>query len=78
MSQFDDNPEVTKTGALDMQVCVPDSWTDDEITLWANDINPAGTDNGWQIRKDGDKNLNGDPERATCSDKKHHVHIMLD
>lgn len=70
---------VTFTGILDMQVCVPDSWTDEEVTDFANAQNPAGTTNGWQIRKEGDPGLAGDDERVKCrGGPVGNVHIMLD
>ena len=73
-----DDPEVTHYGALDMQVCVPSNWTDDEVVDFANRENPSGTANGWGIRKEGDKALGGAHERVECSTRKGFVHIMLD
>lgn len=70
--------EVTKTGALDMQVCVPADWTDQEITAFANANNPCGTTHGWQIRKEGSEHLAGDPERQPCASRTDFVHVMLD
>jgi len=29
-------PEVTRCGALDMQVCVPNSWTDEQVKEFAD------------------------------------------
>ena len=68
------NAEVTRRGALDMQVCVPTKWTDSEAELFAERENPCG----WVIRKQGDKLLNGDNERVPCVERAGFVHIMLD
>ncbi len=69
---------VTKQGILDMQVCVPKDWTDDEVRDFANIENLCGTTNGWMIRREGDKALAGSLERVSCSQRKDYVHIMLD
>ena len=76
-----EKPEVTKTSALSMQVCVPEEWTDDQVTAFANERNPAGTTLGWGIRRAGDPALGGDPERVSCSgadSRSGYVHVMLD
>ena len=69
---------VTRMGALDMQVCVPTEWKDDEVKRFADLANICGTQNGWHIRKQGDKLLAGSDERVTCSDDEQRVHITLD
>jgi hypothetical protein len=61
-----------------MQVCVPDAWTDEQVKEFADRENLCGTENGWFIRKAGDKALNGDHERQPCSSRDGCVHIMLD
>jgi hypothetical protein len=68
---------ITRIGFLDMQVCVPKDWSDKEVIDFAERENPCGTENGWQIRKQGDKDLAGDNERVGCSDDSQKVHIML-
>jgi hypothetical protein len=70
--------EITKNGALDMQVCIPSRWTNKQIVDFANRSNLCGTAGGWHIRKNGDPLLNGDPERQPCLQRKGHVHVMLD
>lgn len=70
--------EVTRTGPLDMQVCVPEDWADEQVKEFADRENPCGTEHGWFIRKAGDEALNGDPERQPCTGRYRHVHIMLD
>lgn len=70
---------VTKRGALDMQVCVPAGWSDEEVRAFAERENPCGTANGWAIRREGDKALAGCAERVPCADSQtSRVHIMLD
>lgn len=69
---------VSRQGVFDMQVCVPKDWTDEEVLAFANKEYPCGTKNGWVIRKEGDRLLEGDKERVTCEDRPKFVHIMLD
>jgi len=69
---------VTRIGVFDMQVCVPKEWTDEAVQTFANVENPCGTSTGWQIRRQGDPQLNGAPERMQCASDPTRVHIMLD
>lgn len=69
---------VTQQNALDMQVCVPEDWTDEQIKQFADQENPSGLEAGWQIRKAGDEALAGLPERIRCRDRQGYVHVMLD
>ena len=71
-------PEVTRRGMIDMQVCVPENWADEQVKEFADKENPCGTDKGWDIRREGDKALAGDPERRPCKGRKGFVHITLD
>lgn len=75
---YEGTAEVTRTGALDMQVCVPVDWLDQQVLDFANKMNPCGTEHGWHIREKGDPALAGAPERVPCEGRSHHVHIMLD
>ena len=70
--------EVIRSGLLDMQVCVPADWTDEGVKVFADAENPCGTEHGWHIRREGDKALNGMPERNPCTSRSGAVHIMLD
>lgn len=74
------HPSVTRRGLLDMQVCVPDSFTDEEVEAFANRANPAGTQQGWKIVKAGSKWLGGYPERnpCACGSRAGCVHILLE
>ena len=69
---------ITRRGALDMQVCVPAEWTDQQVKALADFDNPCGTKHGWCIRREGDLLLNGAPERVDCASHEGFVHIMLD
>lgn len=73
-----DQPEITRRGFLDMQVCVPDDWNDFQVEAFAEQKNPCGTSGGWGIRKEGDEALAGMPERNKCEKRENCVHIMLD
>jgi hypothetical protein len=73
-------PVVTKKSALDMQVCVPNGWTDEQVKEFADRDNPCGTTGGWAIRKQGSGALAGANERVPCNSavRAGFVHIMLD
>ena len=70
--------EVTKRGALDMQVCVPEDWSDERVKAFADLHNLCGTVSGWAIRREGDRFLAGCRERVPCAKREGFVHIMLD
>ena len=69
---------VTRRGALDMQVCVPSDWTDEQVKAFADTKNLCGTQHGWQIRREGSVLLAGMKERKPCNQRSRFVHIMLD
>ena len=69
---------VTKRGALDMQVCVPKEWTDEQVKEFADRESLCGTEHGWHIRRLGDPALAGAQERSPCESAHVNVHIMLD
>jgi hypothetical protein len=71
-------PAVIQAGILDIQVCVPKDWTDQQVKEFADREVPCGTANGWIIRREGDPALAGDPERVVCAERPDYVHIMLD
>lgn len=73
-----EEPQAIKLGALSMQVCVPEDWTDEQIKEFADRENLCGTANGWQIRKQGDEALAGCDERVPCDGRKGFIHVMLD
>lgn len=72
------NPEVTKRAVLSCQVCVPSDYSDSRVKEYADLANPAGTQLGWIIRREGDPDLCGMPERQPCATREGCVHIMLD
>lgn len=75
---MNEQPDVIRRGLVDMQVCVPENWSDKQVVDYANLKKPCGTEFGWVIRKDGDPALRGDPERRPCQIKTGYVHIILD
>lgn len=75
---IDKGAEVTREGLLDMQVCVPLEWDDENVKNFADRQSPCGTQNGWQIRREGNVLLCGAQERVLCSSHEDFVHIMLD
>lgn len=70
-------PEITRYGGIDMQVCVPSTWSDEEVMAFAERENPCGTTNGWQIRTN-EKWLAGCPVRNPCAKHSGFVHVTLD
>ena len=70
--------EVTRYGVFDMQVCVPEQWSDRKVVQFAELKYPSGTTAGWKIRLGGDPDLGDDPERNPCKSRSGFVHIMLD
>lgn len=62
---------VTQYGILDIQVCVPREYTDDQAISFAEGEYPSGVTSGWKVRDD-------DPVRVTCSLHPENVHITMD
>lgn len=69
---------VTRRGLLDMQVCVPADWSDENARDFASYHNPCGTRHGWEMRRNGDSALGGDNERTPCEERDGFVHITFD
>ncbi len=65
-------------GMFDLQVCVPEVWSDWHVRTFAERERPCGTERGWTIRREGDKALNDNPERNPCGKNRGFVHIVLD
>ena len=70
--------EVTRRGMLDMQVCVPADWDNEQVLHFAGFKNPCGTEHGWFIREKGEESPKGYIERQPCEEREGFVHIMLD
>ena len=64
--------EITRCGLACMQVCVPSTWSNEQITEEANRVNPTGIDSQWQIITNGP-----DPERVQCAKHKNKVHVLM-
>lgn len=69
---------VVRAGVLSIQVCVPVGTRDEDIITFAESQNPCGTQNGWQIRREGSALQQGDPERIRCAKDDHNEHVTLD
>jgi len=69
--------EVIKIGLIGMQVCVPKSWSNEEIIEFAEMKNLCGVCNGWQICKERKGLYKNFPEETQCEEKEGFVHIML-
>ena len=74
----DPQPTITRAGVLDMQVCIPESCSDEQVMAFAEREFPCGTSLGWTIRREGDKALSDSPERNPCAERKGFVHVVLD
>ena len=75
---LDNKPQVTHVGILDMQVCVPADWTDEQALSFAEHQYPCGTTAGWQIRREAHELLTGSHKRVECNRRSGFVHITLD
>ena len=72
-------PHVIRSKGLDVQVCVPLDWNDEQVIEFAEKSNPCGTENGWQIRKQpGGKLIGDETGRVQCTKFDKMVHIVLD
>ena len=78
MSEAKEVPVVTLHNLLSMQVCVPTTYTDEQVVAFAEREYPCGTRNGWFVRKEGDEKLASHKERVECDMREGYVHIMLD
>ena len=71
-----DSAEVLRYGATEMQVCVPEDWTNEQVQAFAERENPSGV--GWLVREFGDPRAEGEPERTDCPEDFGWVHVTLD
>jgi hypothetical protein len=71
-------PKIMYINVSDMQVCVPEDWTDEEVKEFANTQKECWTGNGWAIVRKGNKDLKGGPEREPCADQPGFVNIRLE
>lgn len=76
--QVEGEAAITNQGIMDLQICVPKTFTDDEATAKANELAPTGIESRWTMKHNGHEDLRGCDERVQCSEFKSHVHIMLE
>ena len=67
-------PQITRIKLCNIQVCVPEHFTDKQICDFANAEHPTGLDSKWTIRQYN----NGDPVRNPCSKESNKVHVVLE
>lgn len=67
-------PEIVRYSLLNLQVCVPEDYTDEQVEEFANKNMPTGIPSPWKITQAS----NGDPVRNPCRERNGCVHILLD
>jgi len=71
-------PEIVRASLIEMQVCVPKHWMENQVIEFALSRNPkAQTKSGWRERRQGSL-LEGNGERKPCFDKHDYVHVFLE
>jgi len=66
--------EITRYRGVDMQVCVPDDWTEQAVIRFAEEQYPRAS--GWRVERAGEGPLGGG-RRVPCAVRTGHVHIVL-
>lgn len=66
-----------RIGVLGIEVCVPKNWTDEQVLEFVKADKMCVSKTGFEIVREGDKSLKGEPERRQCKIHKKNVHIML-
>ena len=61
--------EVTRAGVFNNQVCVPESFSDEDAVEFLETQHPAGTSGGWFVSEE--------LGRVQCEDREGFVHIVL-
>lgn len=72
---MDDEGLVLRLGIVDMQVCVPSDWTNDQIVEFAN--RNGYYSGNYSLREDAEL-LAGCPIRNPCEKDESRVHVTLD
>lgn len=67
-------PEIVRWSLLSLQVCVPEEYTDEAVTEFANKNQPTGLDHDWQIKTDYENPAN---IRVPCESRRGCVHVVL-
>lgn len=48
--------EVIRAGLLEIQVCVPKTFTDEQVEEFTNEDNPTGLESRWRIQREVEDN----------------------
>lgn len=68
--------EVIRAGLLEIQVCVPKTFTDEQVEEFTNEDNPTGLESRWRIQREVEDNPTYQI-RCQCSQKEDHCHLVL-
>lgn len=72
-----EKPEILVKKPLGMRLCVPDTYTDEQIVKFAELENSCGTTGGWHVAKEGDECLCGCEARYKCDARPGFVHVVV-
>lgn len=80
------SPCVTLFGILHLQVCVPNTWSDEQVEEFANAESPTGLPCRWTIKRQPEYDVelaqgrikeSGAHERSACTDRAGFCHLLL-
>ncbi len=70
--------EIIQAYPFSIQLCVPETWTNEQILAFGETTRPCGTEYGWFIRPDGTPETSNTRERVQCELNSNNVHVILD
>lgn len=68
-------PEIIRETLMSLQLCIPDTWSDEHIEEFANTAKHVGGEWRWRIRQEAS---GSDPARNPCAAQPGHVHLIVD
>ena len=70
-------PNLVRMSLINLQVCVPKEFTDEQAEEAANQLHPTGISSKWTMREAEDPTQMGAPLRVQCQQHPENVHIMM-
>jgi len=64
---------VIRNRGLALQVCAPESWTEEEVNEATNSVHPTGIRSTWRVVDP----MNGDARRVVCEEGCGRVHYVM-